>query len=455
MQFLWVSKLLSHSSERKKTMYSSKSELEKAVRWYCDTYLNTRTNPSREGATVTQRDFVSLTLQGIRHPIRAAALLCARMQVPPSPVRHVYTLENFVRVLERSVTIKGSQSLESPVKVEWNITAKCNMKCGFCYTDGVCENGTSRELSTSEALNVVREIGENNVIEVQIEGGEPFMREDLLDIVAALKEKRHRVRLLTNGTLLTSRHGRRLREFLDGNDVLQISLHGSTPGVHDAHVGIPGSFSRVMRTMSLLGDAGVPVRVSTVVTPSNLDDLPSIVDVVHQHPDVQVFVAQPVIPIGRGTIKDVVSTAPLLRKYHEIALHQGAGHRMGLSLLLGHAYDLLEMRSYIRQRGIPKEIVFCSAARSRLHIDARGNVYPCHFLADESFKAGNLRDQSLRELWYSAVFDRVRAGRGKNAVCAGCEMGPYCTKKGLCTSYAADGNIDSQPINCLFPAGCP
>ncbi len=362
--------------------------------------------------------------------------------------RSGYTLENFVEYMERLASLEGARHLDSPVKVEWHVTGRCNQKCSFCYSSCPAD-AQCAELSTEEAMDVVRQLGEANVIEVQLEGGEPFLRGDLLELVAALKENRHRIRLLTNGTGLGQSAACRLGALLRSTDVLQISLHGAAAAVHNHIVGVSGAFARVQAAMDALAAEGVAMRVSTVITRRNLGSLVSIVRWVEQYPNVQVVVMQPVIPIGQASVDAMVPSAELLEAYYRLK-QSCTSSKPGLALLLGHAYDVPEFRQCVRSFGRKDNVHYCAAARSRLHIAPDGRVYPCHFLSEPEFYLGDLTESPLQNIWRSDATARVRAGRGKDAVCNTCDMGPFCTKKGLCTSHRSDGSFECRPITCRY-----
>lgn len=420
------------------------SNIKEAARWYCDNYLNTTSNKNsqmiRSMPLITRERLKKFLFNPLKGAKRAWKLFDSHKEAK-------YTIENYIRHIERSTHFAGSHILETPIKVEWHITKRCNLSCGYCYSNA--ESKSDFELTTEEALDLVRQFSACNVIEVQIEGGEPTLRFDLLEIMAALKENRYRVRLLTNATMLNRDLVKELGNLLTPHDVLQVSLDGSTATVHDRLAG-HGAFDRVIQGMILLHEANIRIRVSTVVTPVNISNLPDILCLLEQFDNVDAFVAQPVVLIGRASQEDIVNTGELLLQYYEISKGRKEKRRPGLALLLGHAYHISEMEEYVLRKGKRNNILYCSAARSRIHIAPNGDVFPCHFLTDKIFKGGNIRHQSLYELWKSPSFDKIRAGRSSNSACALCKMAMHCTKKGLCTSFLANQNFDCKPINCLY-----
>ena len=73
-----------------------------------------------------------------------------------------------------------------PVYVVWEITLACNLKCVHCGSRA--GHRRAKELSTSEAIDVVRQLAELGTREISIIGGEAFVRKDWLTIVRAIHD---------------------------------------------------------------------------------------------------------------------------------------------------------------------------------------------------------------------------------------------------------------------------
>lgn len=383
------------------------SNISNAVEWYCSNYLKiTGTNYYKNESNIT--------------------------------------LENFVRAMENKVMFEKSCVLESPVKIEWHITKKCNLSCPFCYANA--NNSGIDELSTEETLNIIQQIHQANVLEIQIEGGEPFLRTDLDQILTALKSHPTRIRLLTNGTIINPKVLDVVQKKFTRDDVLQISIHGYDDTTHDANVHCQGAFRKVVRFLRMIQSMGITARVSCVVNNQNIHYLDKMIYFLSEFDCINSFVMQPIIPIGRGDLQSVVSSKELLLKYYELSQ---IPTKINLSMLLGHAYDIPELADYIMRNGIEEKRIFCAASRARLHINEYGDVYPCHFLAYPEFYLGSLRKTNLLNIWHSDENKKVQGYSKAGGECDKCTMKHHCTKKGLCTSFLNEKNILSQPINCF------
>ncbi len=149
-----------------------------------------------------------------------------------------------------------------PLSLGWEVTAQCNASCAYC---GFRERAPG-ELSTAEALRLIDEMHACGTRMVSLSGGEPLLRGDLPELVAALRARRIGVSLNTNGFLVERR-----REVLSAVARVKISLDGPEP-VHDSVRG-KGAWRRAVHGLRLCQAWGVAVVVQTVLSRANLAQL--------------------------------------------------------------------------------------------------------------------------------------------------------------------------------------
>src|SRR3990172_9457591 len=95
----------------------------------------------------------------------------------------------------------------SPKLVSWNLTRRCNLACGHCYLDAVQRKSEAPgELSAAEALDVVNQIAAAAPgAMLVLTGGEPLLRADLAELVAAAACLGLMPVVGTNGVMLDER----------------------------------------------------------------------------------------------------------------------------------------------------------------------------------------------------------------------------------------------------------
>ena len=71
--------------------------------------------------------------------------------------------------------------LRAPVNVTWEITLECNLRCVHCLSDS--GKAASNELNQEECLRLIDELAHLRVFQVNIGGGEPFIRPGFLDLL--------------------------------------------------------------------------------------------------------------------------------------------------------------------------------------------------------------------------------------------------------------------------------
>ena len=85
------------------------------------------------------------------------------------------------------------------MRARLEITTRCNLNCMHC---GATNYRISREWTTEEALAAFEDMISHGIHEFDFLGGEPFIREDILELFSYLNEKRVGILISTNGLLL-------------------------------------------------------------------------------------------------------------------------------------------------------------------------------------------------------------------------------------------------------------
>jgi pyruvate-formate lyase-activating enzyme len=139
----------------------------------------------------------------------------------------------------------------------------CNLHCDYCCVRS-SPTAPRRELGLARIQRIAREAAELGVKEIFVTGGEPFLLEDIGEILLSCAAAAPTT-LLTNGMLFAGRRMEILRALPRDRIVLQISLDSSTPELHDLHRG-PGAWARTREGIQRARAHGFRVRLAATVS---------------------------------------------------------------------------------------------------------------------------------------------------------------------------------------------
>jgi MoaA/NifB/PqqE/SkfB family radical SAM enzyme len=159
-----------------------------------------------------------------------------------------------------------------PVLVHFEVTMRCNARCGFCDYWKTDPSAKASELkSFADAARFF------NPMVITFTGGEPTMRRDLEDIVAGVNSavRLKYMTLITHGGMLSGERARSI--WKAGINQFNISLDYLDER-HDTARGIPGLHAKIMKTIPRMREVGITgIRFNTVIKRDNLDQLMPIV----------------------------------------------------------------------------------------------------------------------------------------------------------------------------------
>lgn len=139
----------------------------------------------------------------------------------------------------------------------------CNLHCDYCCVRS-SPTAPRRELGLARVQRIAREAEELGVKEIFVTGGEPFLLEDIGEILLSCAAAAPTT-VLTNGMLFIGRRAQSLRALPRDRIVLQISLDSATPQLHDLHRG-PGTWARTHEGIQRARTQGFRVRLAATVS---------------------------------------------------------------------------------------------------------------------------------------------------------------------------------------------
>jgi MoaA/NifB/PqqE/SkfB family radical SAM enzyme len=295
--------------------------------------------------------------------------------------------------LRRDVRFAAGLVARRPFQVLVQVTNRCNATCSFCdfWPHGAHPR---EELTTDDFHALSDELAGIGTFLVSIEGGEPFVRPDLVEIVRAFG--RHHVPLLyTNGWFVTEEKVEAL--FAAGLAQVGVSIDYPDAARHDAKRGLKGGTERAWRAVELFRKhaphAGRQVHVMTVLMRDNQRDLEALLEQSAAHDVGHCLTLLSTLGYRRGKdAPDGVPEVPLAQEL--LSLWTRHPHLRMFRDYLGSMDAFLQDRSRLPE---------CRAGLQSFNVDHLGNVSPCIEKIDRRF--GNVRDEPL-----AAILARMREG---------------------------------------------
>jgi len=160
-----------------------------------------------------------------------------------------------------------------PVALDLLLVEKCNMRCKMCH---MWKYGDSTELTFSQCealLNDLEKLVGGRPLEINLSGGEPLLRKDILKIIRLCADNGFSTSMATNGYLLDEETVKNL--FDAGLTKIILSLASMNREIHDFLRGVDYSYDRIMGAIGHLRKYWQKrqVYINTIIKEINLDDI--------------------------------------------------------------------------------------------------------------------------------------------------------------------------------------
>lgn len=334
--------------------------------------------------------------------------------------------------------------MNTPKSVDLEITSRCNLRCRYCsHFDS--KGDVDRDLSTKDWLQFFEELKRCAVMDVCLQGGEPFIRDDFKELVEGIVANRMRFTILSNGTLITDE----IAEFLASTgrcNTVQVSIDGSVEATHDAFRG-KGTFYRAVSGLKSLMKHNLPATVRVTIHRKNVHDLAAVAQFLLEEIGLPGFSTNAASYLGlcRKNAQQVQLTTEERSLAMETFLRLNQKYDGRISAQAG---PLAEVRGWLkmeeaRKKGIkslPNRgfLTGCGCFLSKIAVRADGVIVPCALIP--GMQLGMINKDDLSDIWQNhPELNRFRKRRNIPLTdfeyCRECDYIAYCT--GSCPALAA------------------
>jgi len=321
---------------------------------------------------------------------------------------------NYMKYTPRMLVKRGAM----PLYFVFFVTENCNAHCSHCLL-GQRTEWVKDELTVDEIEKVSASM--SDMLFFTPTGGEPFIRQDLPEIVRIFKVNNHaaNVGIPTNGSL-TGRVVESTETMLKQNPNIDLHIDVSIDGIGDDHDRIrntPGLFDRAVRTYRELRNLekhypNFSVCVQITVSALNQDNLLPLYAYLGKELGVNTVFTL----LTRGEPADPMTKDFDITKYEEF--HR-ALERDNKALILSGYYkmpfsDVLNAKRIVRPRIIANTVrqnryqIPCFAGTLGGAMFSRGQVLPCEVRPDRMIASVRDYDYDFRKVWYSQRADEMR-----------------------------------------------
>ncbi|HTZ40892.1 MAG TPA: SynChlorMet cassette radical SAM/SPASM protein ScmE [Syntrophales bacterium] len=349
--------------------------------------------------------------------------------------------------------------MKTPKKLDIAITNRCNLRCRYCYHFESSEDA-GEDLPLEGWLPFFEELNRCAVMNLTLAGGEPFIREDLREILEGIVRNRMRFSILSNGTLITDE----MASYLASTrrcEYVQVSIDGSVPTTHDAFRG-NGSFRKAVEGIRKLQRHGVNIAIRVTIHRKNVHDLESIAHFLLEELGLPSFGTNSAGLLGlcrkNAELVQLTTEDRMLAMETLLKLTGRYGDRISaMAGPLAEARGWLEMAA-AREAGVPSlpnrgSLTGCGCYSSQLAVRSDGAITPCTMLSH--IELGRVNRDSLRDIWQNHI--ALKTLRERNlialstfAFCQGCDYIPYCTGSCAGLAYTITGEVNHPaPDSCL------
>ena len=271
-----------------------------------------------------------------------------------------------------------------------SVTQRCNLRCIYCHAEG--EKSPEAETPLSDIREILRVAASLGIRSVKFTGGEPLVREDILDIVRAVPRGLESS-MTTNGILL-KRYARDLREA--GLSRINVSLDSLDPACYRDITG-HDRLSEVLEGIDAALGAGLtPIKLNMVVLKGiNEDEVEAFLGYVRGNRDLILQLIE-LMDVGSCTSHAEINRLEKdLESRSKIILTRRMHHRKK------YCVDGAEVE-VVRPRHNTEFCAFCN----RLRVTSDGKLKPCLLRSDNLIDIREKRGEELEAAFREAV--RIR-----------------------------------------------
>jgi|GEM_PF-2320657 radical SAM protein with 4Fe4S-binding SPASM domain len=312
-----------------------------------------------------------------------------------------------------------SKTLDS---VYFNLTKNCNLKCIYCYANAgnIAINDIKDQTFKFWERTIDRLFDLNKKATINFTGGEPTIYKYFWNVVEYAQHKGFKLILITNGS---NSKDDDIHKYIDHFSSIEVSIDSLREEVNSLTRG-KSSLFHAQNFIDGLLENGLTPNIMVVVSKYNKKYLYELYD---KYKSSALVRFQPMYNMGRGDkLKSISITG---KEYYSNLKSQNIGR-------------MKDDVSYKRNM----KYMWCGMGRNVLSIEANGDVYPCQLMHHKNFKLGDLKNQSLEEIWINSPYRHHSVDMIEG--CKSCELKHICSAPCRARAFYVLGSIYKKDPLC-------
>ena len=317
------------------------------------------------------------------------------------------------------------------------LTYRCPLRCVYC-SNPVHVAARERELDTEEWRRVLREAAALGVVQLNLSGGEPLLRDDLEALVAEARALGLYTSLITSGTPLDRARLESLKTH--GLDALQLSFQDDRESDARRIAGVD-ALARKLEVAAWVRALELPLTLNVVLQRDNIERVPEFVALAERLGAERLELANTTY-LGWALVN-----RPALVPSRDAIERARTAARAATERLRGRMEILFVLPDY--HTDFPRPCMG-GWARSIVLVAPDGLALPCHQARSiRGLAFENVRDRGLGEIWRdSAGFRAFRGEDWMQEPCRSCDRRQIDFGGCRCQAFALTGDAAATDPAC-------
>lgn len=324
--------------------------------------------------------------------------------------RHVTASGDMLRLGAIRNSVKTGKAI-APRQITLELTNRCIARCAFCQRWDTRPDDEKKELTTDEWKRIIQGCGKTGAGAVAFSGGEPFLRDDIFELLTEAKRHNLKIHISTNGYYLYQ-HAERLAGFTI--DRVMVSIDSVDPMKHDGIRQVSGLWGKAVAGVRRCKELGIPVAIGAVLFKENVGEVADYIR----------FSKELGVPFRFQPVHDDIHDLRVADKRMLLSDEDRATLERATEIIRKEQHNWVEdiyyrlAELFLADRNSLLQIKCPAAARLVYFIDPFGDVFSCESRRD--LKLGNAKETPIKTIIHSKKTHGVRNtlySEGRNCVC--------------------------------------